>query len=418
MDKKIIRGALSLLLIQGANFLLPLVTFPYLLRVLGPHEFGRLVFSQATIAYFVLLTDYGFNLTGTRRVAQCSDDFRQLSKTYWEITSAKFLLAGLSFIVLFVLTATVPAFSAYRDTIASSFPLVIGSVLFPQWLFQGLERLGFISVCSITARFATIPLTFWLVEDAADTWLAALIHASGQVMAGLIAIYLLIRYRLVGFSIPSPRDILKSLEDGWHVFISTAAISLYTTTNTVVLGILTTPSTVGFFAAADKIRAAGQSLMTPLSNAVFPRVASLMDKDRKAAFSLIRKLLLLQGGIGLAMSLILFIFAPQVIALAMGSGYEESTHILRILAWLPFVIGLSNVFGVQTMLNLGMKRPFSRILLASGIINLTLLIPLVIHADGIGAAIAVLTTECCVTLFMYLTLRSKNISIINKGKIQ
>lgn len=411
VDKIIFKGALSLLLVQIANFALPLVTFPYLLRVLGPKQFGLLVFSQAIMAYCVLLTDYGFNLTGTKAIAEHRSDKAMCSRIFWEILVTKSCLAVASFLVVTVLVLLIPQFSEMAVLIYACFPLVIGTVMFPQWLFQGMERLGFVSLSVILARLATIPLTFSLVHEQSDAWLAALINSSAPVVSGMIAVAIILRYRLIGRMSVSLPGIMKSLRDGWHVFISSAAISLYTTTNTVVLGLIAGPIQVGYFAAADKIRAAAQSLISPLGNAVYPRVSALMAVDHASAFQLIRRLLLVQGGATFMISVGLFILAPWVVHIAMGSGYERSVDVLRIMAFLPFIIGLSNVFGIQTMLTLGMKRLFSRILIGSGILNLLMLIPLSWSMGSQGAGIAVLITETAVTVVMAVLLFKKKIPV-------
>lgn len=411
MNAVIVRSSFFLFLVQAANMILPLLTLPYLLRVLGSYEFGILVFSQALVAYFVLLTDYGFNLTGTRRIAETGDDFEKRSVIFSEIIVAKAALAIVSAGIIAGIVHFIPTVSGRENVVAAAAVILIGSVMFPQWLFQGMERLGFVSMSVITSRVIILGLTFVFVKTQEDAWIAALTNAVGTVVAGVIAIVLIRRHRLVEFRRPSMAGIRACLHDGWHVFISTAAISLYTTTNSIALGLIGGPVAVGHFAAADKIRAGAQAGVTPISNAFYPRINALMSQNKDAAFRLIRKLLVIQSGITACIAAGLVIFAPQIVRIVMGPGYEESITVLRIIGFLPLAIGLSNVFGIQTMLTLGMKREFSRIVLFSGLLNIILLVPLAWAYGATGAAVAVLITEITVTCTMGLVLLKRKVPV-------
>lgn len=407
----IVHNSFALAAMQAANLLLPLVTLPYLLRVLGPEHFGIYSFSQAVLAYGVVFADYGFNLSATQRIAQAQGQIEIISRLFWSIQAAKLLLILAASLFMGLLIWSVPQFSAVWPVMLASAPVMLGSLLFPQWLFQGLEQMWLISFCTIIARASVIPLIFWMVQGIEDTWVAALILACGPVIAGLIACGIIWRRKLVGWMRPCWREVRQALADGWHLFMSTTAISLYTNANPMLLGLLNGHVAVGIFNAADKIRVACQSLSTPLSLAVYPRVNALMSRDPRAGLALARKLLLIQGGAMLLLSCLLWLLAPWAVQLIMGPQFDAAVSVLRILAPLPFIIGLSNVFGVQIMLPLGMKKSFSRIVLASGLINITLVILLAPRWEADGVAMAVLVTECIVTLLMAWALFRADVSL-------
>ena len=408
----IARNTFALAGVQIANLVLPLVTLPYLLRVLGVEQFGVYVFCQAVLAYAVVLADYGFNLSATERMAQAQGQSEAINRIFWSVQAAKLILALAALGLLGLVVWAVPQFRATWPVMLASTPVVLGSVLFPQWLFQGLERMGFVTVCTIAARALAIPLIFWAVQSTQDTWLAALIQAGGSVVSGLLACGFIWHHRLVTWTPPQWRDVRQAYSDGWHIFLSTAAISLYTNTNAVLLGILTNHSAVGLFSAADKIRLACQSLITPLSNAVYPRVSALMAQNPGAGLALVRKILLIQGGLTFGLSCGLWLLAPWTVQLIMGEQFDAAVSVLRVLSPLPFLVGLSNVFGIQTMLPLGMKKPFSRIVMASGLINIILMLILAPRWEAEGVAAAVLLTEGLVTLVMALVLRKNNICLL------
>ena len=400
MDRVILKNAGALLLIQGANFLLPLLTFPYLVRVLGPSNFGVLAFAFAVVAYGVMLADYGFNLSASKRIAEVREDRLQVARIFWSVSSAKALLGGLAFLMLVAASVLVPHLADIRPVLLAASPMILGSVLFPGWLFQGLERMSATSLVTIGAQALVVPLTFWLVQDPGDTWLATLIRACAPGTAGLAALVWLGRQRLVVWQRPRWADTRLALAEGWHIFISTAAISVYTTSNQVLLGFLCGPLQVGYYAAADRVRTAAQGVSGVLSNAVYPRVSALMRSDRPQALTLVRKLLLIQGAATLVGGCVLWMGAPYIVRLLMGPAFEPSIEVLRWMAFVPFIVSVSNVFGIQLMLPLGMTQAFSRVVMGSAALNLALFVPLALHSGAAGGATALLLTEVGVTVAM------------------
>lgn len=168
----------------------------------------------------------------------------------------------------------------------------------------------------------TIPLIFWTVQTTEDTWLAALIQACGPLIAGLFACGFIWHQRLVGWAAPHWRDVRQAYSDGWHIFLSTAAISLYTNTNSVLLGLMTNHTAVGLFSAADKIRLACQGLITPFSSAVYPRVSALVAQSPQAGLALVRKVLFIQGGLTFILSCGLWLLAPWIVQFIMGTQFD------------------------------------------------------------------------------------------------
>jgi O-antigen/teichoic acid export membrane protein len=394
------RNIVALVVLQAANMLLPLATYPYLLRVLRPGNFGAYVFAQAIIGYLVLLAEYGFNWSSSAQIARVQHDRHAVSRIFWATQSAKACIAVVGLAILLLVGSLVPRLREMLPILLATYPLVIGTVLFPQWLFQGLERMTFTTISVLSARLLLLPLTFIFVRSSADTWIASLINSLSMVLAGIVASVLIARNGLVIPMVPSKADIIDALREGWHTFISTAAISLYTTTNSVMLGFLAGDVAVGYFGVADKVRNVAQAPLTPLANAIYPRVTALFSEDSDKAFSLVRKLLYLLGAMMTVASLALWVGADWIVRVAMGPGYEPAVIVLKWMALMPLLIGISNVLGIQVMLPLGMKKKVSEILLVSGLFNLALLIPLASFYGAQGAAMSALATECLVTASM------------------
>ncbi|EEA04192.1 polysaccharide biosynthesis protein [Burkholderia sp. H160] len=398
------QNIVALAILQAANLLLPLATFPYLLRVLRPGHFGAYVFAQAIVGYLVLLTEYGFNWSSTGHVARLQYDRYAVSKIFWATQGAKALIAVVCLAILLLAAFFVARLRELLPVLLATYPMVIGSVLFPQWLFQGLERMRLTTVSLLSARLLLLPLTFFLVRTPADTWIASLISSMSVVGAGVVASILIAKNRMIIPLMPSMADIIEALREGWHTFISTAAISLYTTTNSVLLGFMAGNVAVGYFGVADKIRNVAQAPLVPIANAIYPRVSALFSEDSDRAFALVRKMFYLAGSTMLLASVALWASAEPIVRIAVGPGYEPAVIVLKWMAPLPLLICLSNVLGVQLMLPLGMKKKVSEILIVSGLFNLVLLVPLVLIYSAQGAAMSALATEFLVTTSMALYL--------------
>lgn len=401
----------ALYAVQMASYASPLLTLPWLTRVLGPSGFGRLAFCVAVTSYFALIVDYGFNLSATRQIALHWDDRAGRSTVFWNTIIVKGLLACAGLPCLLLLTLCVHKLAAERTLLLINYLTVVGTVLTPVWYFQGTERQTVLSGITVAVRLLSVPAVFLLVRSRTDVEVAASIPAAMTVVGGLLCLVFLMKDGQLDRIRFQREGIHEAFRDGWHLFVSTASISLYQATNTVVLGFVSGAAAVGHYSAAEKMIQAAQGLLIPINQSIYPRVSRLMQESQHAAFTLIRKVLKIQGSIALGLSLALFVLAPLLVKILYGPDFQETIGVLRWLAALPFLIGLSNVFGVQTMLAMGMNKTVSRILVGAGALNVASLFVLTHWYGAVGAAMAVVATELFVTVVMAWILRRRHVPI-------
>jgi PST family polysaccharide transporter len=198
------------------------------------------------------------------------------------------------------------------------------------------------------------------------------------------------------------------------VFIATSLVEIYASSNIVLLTLMAGNVAGGYFAAGDKLIRAALGMLQPLRTAAYPRVSFLMHHARDDAFAFLRKMFVLQGSIASLISLCIFFGAPLAVKLLYGPQYEPTVDVLRWMAFVPLMSSLSDLFGVQTMLPLGMNSPFSRVLIGSAVVNFGLLAVLAKLFGEQGAAATALIVETSIAAAMALTLHLEGVQFLKR----
>jgi len=411
--RRLLGNFFSLSVLQGANYLLPLITLPYLVRVLGPEKFGLVAFAQAFIGYFIILTNYGFNLSATREISINRENKEKITEIFSSVITIKFLLGIISFLILILFLTFIPRFGNDRLLYIFTFGMVLGNILFPVWFFQGMERMKYITILNIVAKGIFTVCIFIFIRKMSDYFYVPLINSMGYLFAGGLSLKIVLKDFKINFRLPAVKSIKYQLKESWHIFISQVAVSLYTISNVFILGLFTNNTIVGYYSAAEKLIKAARGLLVPVSQTVYPYISKLVTESKQRALSFIKKLIILVASGSFVISLSVFILAVPIVNIILGSQYQQSIIVLRILAFLPFIIGLNNIFGIQTMLTFNLKKPFSRILISAGLLNITLALILAPCYWHVGISIAVVVTEIFVTFSMFLYLKKKRIKIFS-----
>lgn len=416
--KKILENMVSLTGLQFASYILPLITLPYLTLVLGPDRFGLTQYAISLITYFQYFTDYGFNLSATRELAIVRNDKEKVSEIFNSVMFIKILLTVTSFIILLAIVTLIPKFSADADIYLLTFCMVIGYVLFPTWLFQGMEYMKYTSILNIIGKVIFTVLIFVFIHQSSDYLLVPVINSFGFIVVGVLGIYISLTRFDIKVKIPPVESIKYHLKEGWHVFVSTIAINMYTTTNTFLLGLLTNNTLVGYYSIAEKIILAVNGLINPISQALYPFISRSVHDDKKTSIQFIRKITKIMAIVGVILSLGLFVFSEPIILILFGRAYHNSITVLRILSIVPLAVSLSTIFGIQTMLTFNYKKAFTTIVMLGGILDIILGIILIILMKEIGIAISFAVTEIFITIAMFMFLQRKGIKILGRTPLE
>lgn len=389
-------------LVKALGYLVPLFTLPYLTRVLGPEEWGRVAWMQVILGYFSLITDWGFSWSGTRKIAALRNEPAAMSEAFLAGWAVQWGLCAISIGTLLGLALHAPFFAGFGEFVPYGACLILSGALFPVWLLAGLEKMREIAVLQLLIRAAAVPLVFLLVDAPGDGRFVIAASGATGIIGGLVSVLWIRRHLGLRWHWPDPRRVREEFMESGAIFVSRAWIVLYTNLTPTILGVMTGTEAVGQFMLASRIQSAAQGLLGPISQALFPRMSYLFTTDRDKAHALLR-----QSGtailvITLAASVTLFAFAREIIDLVSGGSFDQAAEILRWLSPLPFVVGVSNIIGVQFMLPNNMTQVFNRILASTGMISLVIIWPLIHFRHTAGAAIGTLLAECFATTAMIL----------------
>ena len=382
------------------------------MRILGPEKYGLVNFAAAFTGYFTILTDYGFNLSATQEISVNRDDKQKVSEIFSSVITLKIFFFISSTLLFFSLTIILPALQSNMFLLVVTFFGVLGTALFPLWFYQGMEQMKYILIIYVSVRFVTTILIFVIVNTESDFIKYAGLNTVTQFVIAIIGLTFAIHKFGIKYTFPSQILIKQQLKKGWELFLSTVWINLYTTSNVFILGLFASANVVGYYAAADKIRFAFQGVLSSMSQSLFPFVNKLLTESYVKFISFNRKLFKIALIIGAIISVLLFLFAAPIVRIVFGNEYQSSILVLKIIAWLPLVIFLSNVLGIQTMLPLNKKRSFSLILFFAAMINLILSFILVPKYFEIGTSISVLVTEIFVTSSFYIFIKRNKILVV------
>jgi PST family polysaccharide transporter len=249
--RTILGNFFSLSVLQFATYLAPVITLPYLVRVLGPSRFGLVELARAIAVYFVILTDYGFNLSATREISLHRGNPRRLSEIFSAVMLLKLLLTVASFVALVAAVFGVPKLRGDWPVYLLAFGTVVGQCLFPIWLFQGLERMKYTAILTIFSKLVTTVSIFVFIRQSDQYLYVPVVQSVGTIAMGVAGLFVALREFPVHFALPSRALLRQELADGWHLFISKMSITLYTTSTTVILGLFTNNTFVAYYVAGE-----------------------------------------------------------------------------------------------------------------------------------------------------------------------
>ncbi|WP_294542092.1 flippase [uncultured Gemmiger sp.] len=382
------------LVYQILLYIVPLVTTPYLSRVLGAEGIGRYSFAQSIVSYFVLAATLGTTLYGQRKIASLKTDPAAQTQAFWQIFLLRVVTTAVALAVYGVVV--LPACGAPVLYLVSAIEL-LGVAFDISWFFQGEESFATITKCNGICKILSVALIFLLVRTAADLNMYVVIYC-GMTVAGNLAQWTFVPRYLQRGAVVRPLAFGQHLKPALGLFVAQVAIQVYTVLDKTMIGVITrSDAQNGYYEQAQKLIRVLTTLTTSIGTVMASRVAILWreekyDEIEKMLQTSFRVIFCLACPVVVGVLLV----AERFVPIFYGNGFEEVVPLLYILVFLIPIIGISNVIGMQYLVPTGKETYLTRSVMIGSIVNVGFNAFLIPRFGALGAAIASVIAETCV----------------------
>jgi len=386
-QKRLLSNFSYMFIIQILNYILPFVTIPYIVRTIGVEKFGVISFSYAFIAYFQLITNYGFKMLAVRDISQNRNSILKLSKIFWKVITAQFLLFVLSAILFYFIVENFDKISQYKEVFIFSFGMVIGNFLFPIWFFQGVENMKYIAIFNFISRTLYMVSIFIFVNESIDYIYIPLLNSISLILIAISSIILIKQKFHILFKLPSINELKVYYIEGYHLFLSTIVVNLYTTFNSLILGLLIGYEAVGIYSLGERIYSAIIKVITIVNQVLYPYLAKF-STDMKLLIYKMRYLLRYYIIFLFFISISIYLNSEFIISLLFGDNHPNSILILKILSIAIFFQPYGGFF-TQYMVIKSNEKLVSRVTFLTMVTNFILVFPMIYLYHEVGLAITI-----------------------------
>lgn len=373
-------GYLSLL--QVAGYVFPLISMPYLARVIGADGFGKIAFASAIVVWIQTISDWGFNLTATRDVAQNRDNKELVSRIISNVLWARSVLTLLSGIILLLVVLLVPYLRENADIIFVTFLLVPGYILFPEWFFQAIEKMKYTTFFNLFLKLVFTVAVFVFIHKREDYLIQPLLTTIGYLLCGFGALYLI--FKKWGYTLYKPQwsEIFKTIRNSTDVFINNLMPNLYNSFSVMLLGFFGGSTANGIYDGGNRFPVIFYQFQSVLSRAFYPFLSRRPDKH-----SFYAKLNIASALIG---AVFLILLSPLFIKIMLGDEFEKSVVVMQILSFSVVFLAMGYTYGTNFLIINHKEKPLRNLTFISSIVGMCVSVPLVYYFSYIGAAVTVL----------------------------
>jgi len=392
------KNAVYNILLAVSQVLLPLVTFPYISRILLPQGVGTYTFVDSYTQYFVLIAALGIPIYGMREIAKAKKSLAGRSQVFTELLSIHLLVSVLVSVLYIVSFLTLSPLKGHSQLFWIGSSLLLSNVFVMEWFFQGMEQFPFITLRTLCIRVLTVVAVFVFVKSAADTFLYYAINcASVFINATINCLY---ARKLVKISFHR-LSLKRHLTPLLYIFSTGLVTHVYTLLDSVVLGFLTDTVQVGFYTTAVKLSKILIMILVAFTTVLIPPLSLAYKEGRYTdAKTLLRRSFDYVVFMSVPLSVGIYVIARPLILLFSGADFLPAALSLKILSPTVFIIGLSYVFGQQVINATGNERYFLKAALVGMFISIGLNLLLIPYIKQTGAAITNLTVEFSVMILL------------------
>lgn len=389
-----------------SSFIFPLITFPYVSRILLPVGMGKVSFARSVVSYFALFAQLGIPTYGIRACAKVRDDKEALSKTVQELLSINLLMSMIVYLAFFVVIAVVPRLQQERLLFLIVSLTILFNAIGIEWLYKALEQYSYITIRSIIFKLVALVAMFVLVHKQEDYVIyggISILASSASNIFNFLHVHRYVSLRPVG-----GYDFRKHLKAVVIFFAMSCATTIYTNLDSVMLGFMATDADVGYYNAAVKIKTILVSIVTALGTVLLPRASYYVENGMKKEFKRItQKALSFVFLVATPMMLYFIFFAKEGICFLSGSAYADSIVPMQIIMPTLLFVGITNILGIQILVPLGKEKTVLYSEIAGAVMDVIINAILIPRFTSAGAAIGTLAAEFVVLVVQYVALRDE-----------
>ncbi len=414
--KKFINNFFNYTIFQATQYIVPLITIPYIISILGVEKFGIISLAQGVANYIRVGVDYGWNMLGVQYIARANDSRVELSKIISTILVKQLALSILGFVLLIIGIFVFPKVAKYWEVFIASYGLVIGNMLIAPWFFVGSQKVKYLNYVFLVSRLLYVLLIIVFLKFFNNILWVPVANSGSLIFGGLLTLYIIRKYMGIRFILPSWFEIKTYFKDGWPIFVSYFSTNFYRNSNVIILALFTSDFYLGLFSVAEKIVKVVQGIFMPLSQTLYPYLAKLSKNSKKKAVQTIKKVVIIMGGVAFIAVIVLTIFSPWIMNLMAGEGIEEGTRLIRIGSVVIFFGVINFIVGIIFMTGFGMKRQFSNAVLATGVFGIAacFLLSYLYQANGAMASFTLSEAFLFFSITTYSYKKSRNMVSINE----
>jgi O-antigen/teichoic acid export membrane protein len=384
-------------ILTASNFIFPLITFPYVSRILLASGNGKVNFAASVANYFMMVASLGIPTYGIRACAKVRDDKEALSKTVQEILIINFVSTALVTLTYLVCIFTVPKFAQDKILYLIEGINIVLNMLGVNWLYQALEQYDYITARSVVFKFISMILMFIFVQQQKDYRIYAAITVLAAVGSNVLNFVRLRRF--IVFKKFKNYEFKKHLKPIFILFAQNVTVSIYTNLDTVMLGFMKSDEAVGLYTAAVKVKGVLLSIVASLGNVLLPRMSYYVKKNAKEKFyQLLRLALNAELFMAFPLAIYFSIESSNCILLLAGKGYLGAIPAMEIITVAIIPTGLTGVIGIQTLTPLNREKQVLYSVVVGAVSDFVLNLILIPEWGAAGAALATTIAEYLVLL--------------------
>lgn len=399
-----------------SNFIFPLITFPYVSRVLLPVGTGKVAFATSIVSYFAMVGMLGIPTYGIRACAKVRDNKEKLSKTVQEIMVINTIAMTLSLITYVLAIFLVPRMTQDKTLFMINIAMLVFNLIGCEWLYKALEQYSYITIRSIILKFISLILMFLLVHQRSDYVIYGAITILASVGSNFFNFINLRKFLHLKWY--SNLNLSQHIKPIFSFFMMTVATTIYTNLDSVMLGFMKGDEVVGYYNAAVKIKTILVSLVTSMGAVLLPRLSFYIKEGRDKDFKILTvRSLQFVCFISIPLWVYFTLFAKEGIYFLSGNAYTGSIVPMQIIMPTLFLIGISNLLGIQILVPMDRENDVLKSVSFGAVINLIVNAICIPKFGASGAAFGTLVAELFVTIYQIYVLRDFLSLIISDIKI-